>query len=325
MLTLIAPATASAQIMLVVLVWRQTALPGRREMAAALCLGALYFLHAAFPEVLKPLIPIIATGPLVFNRAVGLGLGLTPRSLKVDAALLMLLVGLSGIGHVFSAMQLVWDVVSLYLFFELPVRLWRRLPGDLLNARRRASYALLAIGTLLGAGVAVASILGGSAPAATVGAFLTLCLCLATAAFGGELKRTLTPERSVLNVAETRLLQRVRTEMAEAYADPNVTLSRLAQRLGVAEHQLRRVIHVGEGEEHFSRYLNRWRIESFKAREQAEGTILELALSVGYNSLSAFNRAFKASEGVTPSAFRAALKAKTSDTMTNTADTPSGQ
>jgi AraC-like DNA-binding protein len=325
MLTLIATATASAQIMLAVLVWRQTALPGRREMAAALCLGALYFLHAAFPEALKPLVPIIATGPLVFNRAVGLGLGLTPRPLKVDAALLVLLVGLSAIGHVFSALQLVWDVVSLYLFFELPVRLWRRLPGDLLNARRRASYALLAIGTLLGAGVAVASILGGSAPAATVGAFLTLCLCLATAAFGGELKRTLTPQRSVLNVAETRLLQRVRTEMAEAYADPNLTLSRLAQRLGVAEHHLRRVIHAGEGEEHFSRYLNRWRIESFKARAKAEGTILELALSVGYNSLSAFNRAFKASEGVTPSAFRAALKAKTSETMPNTADTPSGQ
>ncbi|BBF80333.1 transcriptional regulatory protein [Asticcacaulis excentricus] len=294
-------------------------------MAAALCLGALYFLHAAFPEALKPLVAIIATGPLVFNRAVGLGLGLTPRPLKIDAALLVLLVGLSGIGHVFSALQPVWDVVSLYLFFELPVRLWRRLPGDLLNARRRASYALLAIGTLLGAGVAVASILGRSAPAATVGAFLTLCLCLATAAFGGELKRTLTPERSVLNVAETRLLQRVRTEMAETYADPNLTLSRLAQRLGVAEHHLRRVIHAGEGEEHFSRYLNRWRIESFKARAKEEGTILELALSVGYNSLSAFNRAFKASEGVTPSAFRAALKAKTSETMLNTADTPSGQ
>lgn len=325
MLTLIAPATASAQIMLAVLVWRQSALPGRREMAAALCLGALYFLHAAFPEVLKPLVPIIAAGPLVFNRALGLRLGLTPRPLQVDAALLVLLVGLAGLGFVFSPAQLVWDALSLYLFFELPVRLWRRLPGDLLNARRRVSYALLAAGALLGAGLAIASVLGGATPAATVGALLTFLLCLATVAFGGELKRTLSPEPKGLDAAETRLLQRVRAEMANTYADPRLSLSRLAQRLGIAEHRLRRVIHAGEGEEHFSRYLNRWRIESFKARAKEEGTILELALSVGYNSLSAFNRAFKASEGITPSAFRAALKAKTSDASPKTPDTMSGQ
>lgn len=69
----------------------------------------------------------------------------------------------------------------------------------------------------------------------------------------------------------------------------------------MAEHRLRRVIHAGEGEDHFSRYLNRWRIEAFKARGHEEASVLELALAVGYNSLSAFNRAFKASEGGTPS------------------------
>ncbi|WP_411910534.1 helix-turn-helix domain-containing protein [Paucibacter sp. DJ1R-11] len=52
-------------------------------------------------------------------------------------------------------------------------------------------------------------------------------------------------------------------------------------------------------------------------------TVLSLALAAGYNSLSAFNRAFKAAEGCSPSAFRAACQARLSASTPNSADTVS--
>ncbi|MFT3997255.1 MAG: AraC family transcriptional regulator [Asticcacaulis sp.] len=330
MLGVVAPAVATAQLMLALLLWRHTRLEGRADMAVALGLGALYFLHAAFPDQLRVLLPVIAVGPLAFNRAIRAGLGMRQRPDRVDMTLCAVLVGLScaGLwpGHIGGA-RYGWDAISLYLFLELPVMVWRGLPDDLLAGRRRARYVLLGLGVVTGAGVAAASVAGWTAQAAASGAVLTLGLCIAAVAVGGEGLKRLTPsvDQQALDAQEQRQLQRLRTEMAQAYSDPELSLSRLAQRLNLPEHRLRRLIHIGEGHGHFSGYLNRYRIEAFKAKATEPGTILEQALAVGYNSLSVFNRAFKASEGMTPTAFRAALKAKTSPANANPPEMTSGQ
>ncbi|MEO1101554.1 MAG: helix-turn-helix domain-containing protein [Pseudomonadota bacterium] len=93
-----------------------------------------------------------------------------------------------------------------------------------------------------------------------------------------------------------------------AYAESGLTIGGLAGRLSVPEHQLRALINQGLGFRNFSAFLNSYRIEAAKAAladpEQARTPVLTIAMDTGFGSLAPFNRAFKASEGVTPSQFR---------------------
>lgn len=329
MLSILAPAAAACQLMMAVLIWRRTQLPGRGDLTVSLISGAAYFLHAAFPNDLRFLLPVVLAAPLACNRAIRAGFETPPRPQWLDAVLLFLLVGLG-----FAARNgapawtgLASSLLSVALFLELPVIVWRGLPDDLVPARRNVRVWALGASAVLGAGVAVASVLGGAVWAVPMAAALTCVLIFAAVAFGGELTDTLstTPQaaKSPLDAREQQVLRRLREVIAETYSDPGLTLSTLAQRLDVPEHRLRRVIHLGEGQRNFSAWLNGYRIDAFKARVHEDETILTLALAVGYNSLSAFNRAFKAAEGVTPSAFRAARKANTKATAEPMPETPS--
>lgn len=315
MLTVLAPAAASCQLMMALLIWRWTQLPGRRELAVSLIFGAAYFLYAAFPETLRFLLPVVLAAPLACNRAIRAGFEAPLRPVWLEAGLLILLL-LSGLGARSGApswIGAVSSLLSLALFLELPVIVWRGLPDDLVAVRRNVRVWTLSLSALLGASVAVASVLGGAVWAVPTAAALTCLLVFAAVAFGGELTDTLLASprtaKNPLDSREQQVLRRLREVIAEVYSDPALTLSALARRLDVPEHRLRRVIHLGEGQRNFSLWLNGYRINAFKLRVDDDETILSLALAVGYNSLSAFNRAFKVAEGVTPSAFRAARKA----------------
>ncbi len=93
-----------------------------------------------------------------------------------------------------------------------------------------------------------------------------------------------------------------------AYAEPGLTIGELANRLAVPEHQLRALINGGLGFRNFSAFLNSYRIEAAKTAladpERARTPVLTIAMDTGFGSLAPFNRAFKASEGMTPSQFR---------------------
>lgn len=93
-----------------------------------------------------------------------------------------------------------------------------------------------------------------------------------------------------------------------AYAESGLTIGGLAGRLSVPEHQLRALINQGLGFRNFSAFLNSYRIEAAKTAladpEQGRIPVLTIAMDTGFGSLAPFNRAFKASEGVTPSQFR---------------------
>lgn len=93
-----------------------------------------------------------------------------------------------------------------------------------------------------------------------------------------------------------------------AYRTEGLTIAGLAERVGVPEHRLRRLINGSLGFRNFTAFLNARRIEEAKALladpANARRQILQIALDLGYGSVGPFNRAFKDSVGQTPSEFR---------------------
>jgi AraC-like DNA-binding protein len=92
------------------------------------------------------------------------------------------------------------------------------------------------------------------------------------------------------------------------YRRENLTIGTLATKLSVPEYRLRRLINQRLGYRNFNTFLNNHRIEEAKAAladpTQAEVPVITIALDAGFQSLGPFNRAFKATTGVTPSEYR---------------------
>ncbi len=92
------------------------------------------------------------------------------------------------------------------------------------------------------------------------------------------------------------------------YRHDNVTIGTLATRLKIPEYKLRRLINQRLGYRNFNVFLNNHRIEEAKAAladpTQAEVPVITIAMDAGFQSLGPFNRAFKATTGVTPTEYR---------------------
>ena len=91
--------------------------------------------------------------------------------------------------------------------------------------------------------------------------------------------------------------------------DPELSLPLLARRLGTNTGHLSRAINEGLGV-NFSTFVNDLRSHRVAAMIEAgrKDDLLDLALEAGFSSKASFNRAFAASLGMTPSAYRARLK-----------------
>jgi AraC-like DNA-binding protein len=98
------------------------------------------------------------------------------------------------------------------------------------------------------------------------------------------------------------------------HRDGELTVSSLAQKLAMPEYRLRKLIHEELGYRNFNALLHDYRIAeaSRDLSDPAKNSlpILTIALTVGYNSINPFNRAFRAAKGMTPSAFRAQAQAE---------------
>jgi AraC-like DNA-binding protein len=94
------------------------------------------------------------------------------------------------------------------------------------------------------------------------------------------------------------------------YRHDNVSIGTLATRLAIPEYRLRRLINQRLGYRNFNVFLNNHRIEEAKAAladpTQAEVPVITIAMDSGFQSLGPFNRAFKATTGVTPTEYRKA-------------------
>jgi AraC-like DNA-binding protein len=100
------------------------------------------------------------------------------------------------------------------------------------------------------------------------------------------------------------------------YRDGELTVASLAVKLAMPEYRLRKLIHEQLGYRNFNALLHDYRIAE-ACRDLADPAknslpILTIALTVGYNSINPFNRAFRDAKGMTPSAYRALAQAKSS-------------
>ncbi len=112
------------------------------------------------------------------------------------------------------------------------------------------------------------------------------------------------------DVADRKLLDALTRLMADEriYRHEGITIGTLATRLAVPEYRLRRLINQQLGYRNFNVFLNNHRIEEAKAAladpSQAEVPVITIAMDAGFQSLGPFNRAFKATTGVTPTEYR---------------------
>lgn len=91
------------------------------------------------------------------------------------------------------------------------------------------------------------------------------------------------------------------------FADPELSVPRLAKTLGTNSSYVSRAFNDGLGES-FSAYINRLRCEDVaeRLREGSSNDLLDLALESGFSSKASFNRAFRATYGLSPSTYRQA-------------------
>lgn len=95
------------------------------------------------------------------------------------------------------------------------------------------------------------------------------------------------------------------------YAEENLRVADVAQRLGLRADQLSQLINDEVGV-NFNRYINRLRIANAKeqlAESPAKG-VLRIAFECGFTTKSAFNTAFKLETGQTPTEFLKTGKTK---------------
>ncbi len=96
-------------------------------------------------------------------------------------------------------------------------------------------------------------------------------------------------------------------QQEKPYLDPELKLADLATRLNTTPHLLSQVVNETYGQ-NFQQYLNVFRVDTAKELLKSEDTfhltIAAIAFDSGFNSLSAFNTAFKKVLQQTPSQFR---------------------
>ncbi len=108
-------------------------------------------------------------------------------------------------------------------------------------------------------------------------------------------------ESATLQALKTQLVTIMQDE--QPFLNPKLSLSELAETVGTNPHTLSKVINDGF-DKNFYDFVNSWRVEAFKERVMQEAyrnhTFLAIAFSVGFNSKTAFNRAFKKLTNSTP-------------------------
>ncbi|MDP5053450.1 MAG: AraC family transcriptional regulator, partial [Congregibacter sp.] len=109
--------------------------------------------------------------------------------------------------------------------------------------------------------------------------------------------------------AMTVLLKALKQTMEQdrTYLDSELSLPRLADRLGCSVNHLSQAINVGHAMSFFD-YINQFRVNEaacmLRQKDCQFPAILDVALAVGFNSTSTFYTAFKKATGQTPASYR---------------------
>ncbi len=203
--------------------------------------------------------------------------------------------------------------------------------ADLVEGRRRLRVFIVSTAALYGGINAVLQILVSGREAADVastanaallsGIVATICYSMMRVA-AGDLFPVAPVVTAVANVpapsvapadsgaTDQRLVDALMRLMADEriYRHDNITIGTLATKLRIPEYKLRRLINQRLGYRNFNVFLNNHRIEEAMAAladpSQAEVPVITIAMDAGFQSLGPFNRAFKATTGVTPTEYR---------------------
>lgn len=229
------------------------------------------------------------------------------------------------------AMRFAHQSTMVALYAHLIYVALRFAPGDLIEGRRRfrAIFAIAVAATGLMIAFGEVAVLYHT-PSPTLMLFHASAIALLTFGFavwltrargemldGRPVESLATPQAggreasSSVPPADRPRLDALRKLMADgAWREEGLTVAALAVKVGVPEHQLRKLINGQLGYRNFSAFLNSYRIEEAKAAladpAQARRQILQIALDLGYGSIAPFNRAFKDATGLTPTEFRKA-------------------
>lgn len=107
---------------------------------------------------------------------------------------------------------------------------------------------------------------------------------------------------------DSRLMEKINGAMNEQklYKERGFTIAQLGNKLSTSEQRLRTTINQTMEFRNFNQFLNHYRIrEAAQLLKDSDESIANIAMDVGYNSLSAFNKAFKETYGRTPRDYRA--------------------
>jgi AraC-like DNA-binding protein len=104
------------------------------------------------------------------------------------------------------------------------------------------------------------------------------------------------------------LIDRVSAE--RLYSNHSLRLKTLAQEIGWSESRLRQTVNQDLGYRSFNQFINRFRLDDacVDLLVESDKDVLEVALDVGFRSISSFNLAFHAHFGVNPIEYRRANK-----------------
>ena len=215
-----------------------------------------------------------------------------------------------------------FDAVLLLLVLHALYECWRGMAIDLVEQRRRLRLGfMIATGVYLTATLIVQAynlLTGVSTPVpatwANMAAVTAGCLVAARFLVQPRSVSWLDPARAstadALSSIESAVLANVKRalEADRVFLREGLTIGALAEHLGTGEHVLRRVINRGMGYRNFNDFLHDWRIreacDELARPEHARQPVLSIAMKVGYGSIGAFNRAFKARIGMTPTDYR---------------------
>lgn len=93
------------------------------------------------------------------------------------------------------------------------------------------------------------------------------------------------------------------------YRNAELTITLLAYKLKLPEYKLRKLINQELGYRNFNEFLNHYRVqEACYLLTETDESVTNIAVNIGYNAISAFNRSFKEIQQQTPSEFRKNLK-----------------
>jgi AraC-like DNA-binding protein len=195
---------------------------------------------------------------------------------------------------------------------------------DLVDPRRRFRFVVAIIIAVFGIGIAAADLISSVyAIPRLLHVFHATAIFVMNMVFGAwmltsrdalfaeakPLAGRAAPDTSLVSAADRPAFERLEALMADGvYRQEGLTVAVLAEKVGVPEHQLRKLINGGLGFRNFSAFLNERRIDDAKRLlsdpANARKQVLQIALDLGYGSIAPFNRAFKNALGKTPTEFR---------------------